>query len=248
MASLTATSADSGFGLPNRHRVPGAGSVVVANQSVLPVRCRVDEADQADCTVHLVPMPRASRAGEISAVCGALLWLDEIERADPGDAMSCSACTAAVTRIPDGPTDPSPASSGGADAELVDAATYQRWGWPVTQRRDLVKLDMDGEASAIAIPVPLCTEVTRILVARHCAPAVLAHPYAGEHHMVLTGERFGALLPWPPEVYQVNCSLMLPPTKTLCGPITWVHPPSRDSLRLSREIDVFGALRTVLGG
>jgi hypothetical protein len=33
---------------------------------------------------------------------------------------------------------------------------------------------------------------------------------------------------------------------TICGPITWIQPPSKDSLRLSREIDVFGALRTVL--
>lgn len=105
---------------------------------------------------------------------------------------------------------------------------------------------MDGEASAIAIPIPLCFEVTRILIARHCAPAVLACPSAAEHHMVLTGERFGALLPWPSGVYQVNCSLMLPPTQTVCGPITWVQPPSKDSLRLSREIDVFGALRTAL--
>jgi hypothetical protein len=31
------------------------------------------------------------------------------------------------------------------------------------------------------------------------------------------------------------------------GPITWVQPPRQDSLHLSREIDVFGALRTVLG-
>ena len=64
--------------------------------------------------------------------------------------------------------------------------------------------------------------------------------------MVLTGERFGATLPWPSGVYQVTSAVMLPPTMTICGPITWVWPPSKDSLRLSREIDVFGALRTVL--
>ena len=78
------------------------------------------------------------------------------------------------------------------------------------------------------------------------APAVLAHPYAPDHHMVLTGERFGSPLPWPPDVYQVTGAVMLPPTMTICGPITWVRSPSKDSLRLSREIDVFGALRTVL--
>lgn len=136
-------------------------------------------------------------------------------------------------------------NSGGADVELD---YYDLWGWPVTRHDDVVQLSMDGDASAIAIPIPLSIEVTRILIARHCAPAVMAHPYASEHHMVLTGERFGALLPWPPGVYQVTCSLMLPPTKTPCGPITWVQPPSEDSLRLSREIDVFGALRTALDG
>jgi hypothetical protein len=31
------------------------------------------------------------------------------------------------------------------------------------------------------------------------------------------------------------------------GPITWTQTPRQDSLHLSREIDVFGALRTVLG-
>jgi len=85
-----------------------------------------------------------------------------------------------------------------------------------------------------------------VLTARHCAPAVLAHPYAPEHHMVLTGEKFGAALPWPSGVYELSGSVMLPPTITIGGPITWVQPPSKDSLRLSREIDVFGALRTVI--
>ncbi|HEX8933545.1 MAG TPA: hypothetical protein VF788_05015, partial [Pseudonocardiaceae bacterium] len=96
------------------------------------------------------------------------------------------------------------------------------------------------------IPIPLSVEVTQVLTARHCAPAVLAHPYAPEHHMVLTGEKFGAALPWPSGVYELSGSVMLPPTITIGGPITWVQPPSKDSLRLSREIDVFGALRTVI--
>jgi hypothetical protein len=134
------------------------------------------------------------------------------------------------------------------DADFVGGVAYQGWGWPLIRRHDLIQLSLDGDVSAIAIPTPMSAEVIRVLNARYCAPAVLAHPYAPEHHMVLVGERFGAPLPWPPGVYQVNGTLMLPPTMTIDGPITWVQPPCTDSLRLSREIDVFGALRTVLSG
>jgi hypothetical protein len=41
--------------------------------------------------------------------------------------------------------------------------------------------------------------------------------------------------------------LALPPTITPRGPITWIRAPHEDSLHLSREIDVFGALRAILG-
>ena len=144
---------------------------------------------------------------------------------------------------------------GGATGQVADAvhlvstlADYQTWGWPLIQHHGLVQLRLGGEVSATAIPMPISAEVTRILTDRYCAPAVLVHPYAPEHHMVLAGEKFGAPLPWPLGVYQVNGALMLPPTMTIDGPITWVQPPSRDSLRLCREIDVFGALRTALSG
>ncbi|MGQ0719226.1 MAG: hypothetical protein ACT4NP_18320 [Pseudonocardiales bacterium] len=40
--------------------------------------------------------------------------------------------------------------------------------------------------------------------------------------------------------------LLLPPTVTPRGPITWVRPPGENSLRLCREIDLFGAVRTAL--
>ena len=153
-----------------------------------------------------------------------------------------------VGRVPtsDMPAGQSLVADVDGEAGCTSGLTYRAWGWPVTQHRDLIHLRLDCAASAIAIPIPLSAEVTQVLTDRHCAPAVLAHPYAPEHHMVLTGERFGATLPWPSGVYQVTSAVMLPPTMTICGPITWVWPPSKDSLRLSREIDVFGALRTVL--
>jgi hypothetical protein len=100
--------------------------------------------------------------------------------------------------------------------------------------------------SALAIPIPLCTEVAGILAQRRSAPAVLAHPYTPDHHILLTGERYRMPLPWPHQVHQVTGILLLPPTVTPRGPITWTRPPQEDSLRLCREIDLFGALRTAL--
>ncbi len=112
----------------------------------------------------------------------------------------------------------------------MGGAAYQAWGWPVTQRRDQIVLDLHGDVSAIAIPIPLCAEFTQILTARHCAPAVLAHSDIPEHHNLLTGEGYGCPLPWPPGVHQLAGALMLPPTMMPRGRITWRQPPRQDSL------------------
>ena len=74
----------------------------------------------------------------------------------------------------------------------------------------------------------------------------MAHPYTPEHHILLSGERYGVSLPWPAQVHRVTGVLLLPPTVTARGPITWARSPGEDSLRLCREIDLFGALRTAL--
>ncbi|MGH3769670.1 MAG: hypothetical protein ACRDS0_28110 [Pseudonocardiaceae bacterium] len=111
---------------------------------------------------------------------------------------------------------------------------------------DRVGLKLDPDVSALAIPAPLCVEVTQILIRRRCAPAVLLHPYAPEHRIVIVGERYGMALPWPAQVHKVTGILILPPTITPRGPITWAHPARADSLSACREIDLFGALRTVL--
>ncbi len=58
-----------------------------------------------------------------------------------------------------------------------------------------VRLSLCREVSILAMPVPLCTEVTQILTDRGCAPPVLAHPDTPEHHFILTGERSGVSLP-----------------------------------------------------
>ena len=206
------------------------------------IRNRTGEISQTAGVVHLVPAPSEREADMLVAACGGRLAPEEIEVVDLGVGMPCTACLAswAVVRG---------ASAASCESEHADIAwdrAYSAWGWPVTQEPGLIQLNLDCDVSAIAIPTPLSAEVARVLTARHCAPAVLAHPYAPEHHMVLTSEKFGAALPWPSGVYQVSGSVMLPPTMTFCGPITWVQPPSKDSLRLSREIDVFGALRAVV--
>jgi hypothetical protein len=205
------------------------------------VRYRADVISQTAGTVHLVPVLDEREASVAVALCGALLCPEEIEMVGHGMGMPCPACLASRAIA----MGSSAAGCEGGDAEIVSGPVYSAWGWPVTQQRDLIQLSLDCDASAIAIPIPLSVEVTRVLTVRRCAPAVLAHPCAPEHHMVLTGEKFGAALPWPSGVYEVSRSVMLPPTMTVGGPITWVQPPSKDSLRLSREIDVFGALRTV---
>jgi hypothetical protein len=116
----------------------------------------------------------------------------------------------------------------------------------VILHRGQVRLSLHRDVSARAIPIPLATEVTEILTRRRCAPPVLAHPYAPDHHIMLTGERYGVPLPWPHQVHQITGVLLLPSTVTPRGPIIWIQPPQEDSLQLCREIDLFGALRTAL--
>ncbi len=55
-------------------------------------------------------------------------------------------------------------------------------------------------------------------------------------------------LPRPPQVHRITGVLLLPPNATPRGPITWIRSPQADSLRLCREIDLFGALHTALSG
>jgi hypothetical protein len=217
-----------------------------AIQPVMLVRYRPGVAGQTARAVHLVPIPDGRVAGTVGTLCGALLGLEEIETLSSGQGMPCMMCVLHQVSATAAVVEPPVSSPDSESTGLINGAIYQAWGWPVTQHRDQIRLSLDCDVSAIAIPILLSTEVTQILTERHCAPAVLAHPYAPEHHLILTGERFGAPLPWPPSVQQVTGALMLPPTMTPRGPITWIQPPRQDSLHLSREIDVFGALRTVL--
>lgn len=55
-------------------------------------------------------------------------------------------------------------------------------------------------------------------------------------------------VPWPSGVHRVTGALLLPPTATARGPITWIHPPEPHALTLCREIDVIAAIRAVERG
>jgi hypothetical protein len=229
------------------HGGPDAGAAVAAARPVILVRYRPGVTGETARTVHVVPLPIDGQAGVVGALCGAALLRDDIETVIPGEGMPCTFClinqTLSTVQAGEPPAGrPDSAATGLAAGGI----TYQEWGWPVILHRDQVRLSLDHDVSALAIPVPLCTEVTEILVQRRCAPPVLAHPYIPDHHILLTGERYGVPLPWPPQVHQVTGILLLPPTVTARGPITWTNPPREDSLQLCREIDLFGALRTTL--
>lgn len=223
----------------NGYSGPGAGATVEAAQPVVPVDDQPGVASEIARTVHLVALPDEDEAHSVSTLCGARLNREDFETPIAGQGVRCTACmiNQVIDAIPAAELPP-----GGPDCGI----SYQSWGWPVTTHRDQIRLHLYGDILAIAIPIPLSTEVTQVLTARHCIPAVLAHPYASGYHIVLSGERYGIPLPWPPKVHQFDGTLMLPPTVTPRGEVTWVRPPCSDSLRLSREIDVFSALRVVL--
>jgi hypothetical protein len=172
-------------------------------------------------TVHVIALTSDGRSGVVRALCGAALTLTEMDMVTPGEGMPCMACV--LDRISGAAEEESPAGHSNGD--------LQEWDWPVTLHCGQLRLSLGGEVSAYALPAALGASVTRILSQRRCAPAVLSHPDAPDHRIVLTGERYG---------------VALPPTDTPRGSITWIHSPQADSLRRCREIDLFGALRTAL--
>lgn len=210
------------------------------------VRYRSGAVGETARTVHLISLPVESSAATVAALCGTLLGNEDIEPVTPVQGMPCTACT--ISHIADGlPAPPAPTGDTCVDPDpLVAAARYQEWGWPVVLHRDQIRLNLDGDRSALIFLTPLVTEVTAILATRRCPVPVLAHPDTPEHQILLVAERFGPVLPWPPGVRQITGTLLLPPTVTPCGPITWVQLPEPDALLLCREIDVLAALRTAL--
>ncbi|MGH4019918.1 MAG: hypothetical protein ACRDT0_11900 [Pseudonocardiaceae bacterium] len=59
---------------------------------VMCVRYRPGVLGESARAVHLVALPVRAGAGAISALCGALLALDQIETVEPGQGMPCTMC------------------------------------------------------------------------------------------------------------------------------------------------------------
>jgi hypothetical protein len=237
-----AVSASKGYGGGR------SGAAVAVARPVVLVRYRPEVAGETARMVHLVPLPTAEQAGAVEALCGAALLLPNMETVTPGEGMPCTACvinhltrTTPTAEVPTGGPD-----IAGAAALAIGGACYQQWGWPVMLHRNQVRLSLHPDVSAVAIPLSLCTKVIKVLTLWRCAPPVLAHPDTPEHRIVLTGQRFGVRLPWPAQVHEITGDLLLPPTLTARGAITWARAPREDSLLLCREIDLFGAVRTAL--
>ncbi|MGH3889062.1 MAG: hypothetical protein ACRDSZ_21325 [Pseudonocardiaceae bacterium] len=233
----------------NGHRA--APVAVTGSRTVVLVRYRPGVVGETARIVHLVPLPLGGEMDVAGvALCGALLRPELVETVSPGQGMPCSWCvlsqaSAILPPVPD-------LRSRAVDATVADrgslaaAVTYREWGWPVTRRGHQVWLTLEPNLVALIMPVGLSARVGTILRQRRCPPLVLAHPDTPEHHAVLAGERYGVGLPWPEGIHRSTGTFPLPPTKTANGPVTWVQPPEADALRLSREIDVFAALRITL--
>lgn len=217
----------------------------------------------AGSTVHLAPLPADGRPGALTALCGNLLRPDDVEQVTPGEGAPCPLCmvshvgTLAPDTLPPDtlppdmlPPDTLPDSNGpSADPDAgpaAAAATYREWGWPVLLRGEQVWLAVGTEATALLIPTALATRAATILTERRCPPAMLTHPYSPEHQVLLAGEPYGVPLPWPAGVHRVATSVLLPPTTTPRGPLTWSRAPLPNTLTLCREIDVLAAVRTAL--
>ncbi|HET9118301.1 MAG TPA: hypothetical protein VFN75_09570 [Pseudonocardiaceae bacterium] len=215
---------------------------------VVLVRYRPGVTGEAIRAVHVVPLPLDGQQGAATALCEMWLHLSEIEIVVPGHGMPCDLCLTSLIAASPAPPTPGPSSHAAhPDTGHQDtAADYHRWGWPVTVRRDQVRLCLAPTTVALIIPTLLAAEVTEVLTARHCQPAVLTHPHAPEHRVLLAGEPYPVVLPWPPRVGRVTTHLQLPLTLTPRGPLRWVQPPHENSLRLCREIDVLAAVRTTL--
>jgi hypothetical protein len=233
----------------NGHRPePGKVAATVAGaRPLLLVRYRPGTVGEMARTVHLVVLPRSAPQPDavLTAFCGALLRPEQIETVTPGEGMPCTMCV--VHRVAGSPPPDPPAPAGQITPGMppaTAAATYRHWGWPATQRGNQVHLTLGRRAVALLVPVSLAAEAAALLAARRCPPAVLAHPDAPEHRVLLAGQPFGVPLNWPQDVHRITASVLLPPSTTPHGPVSWVHSPHPQALTLTREIDLAATLYT----
>ncbi|MGH3871841.1 MAG: hypothetical protein ACRDSR_10075 [Pseudonocardiaceae bacterium] len=209
---------------------------------VLAARYRAGVNAELSHPAHLLPTPVCVAAGPVGALCGALLWPRQLETVQPGQGAVCSMCTrqqATAIRLP--PADAR--TSTGEHATGPDGTTYSALGWPVHLRGDHVVLPLRHDTAAHVVPVELVETIMPILTSLDRPVAVLLHPDAPGNGIVITGEPYGVPLPWPDTVQTVSGMLVLPPSETPHGPVSWWYQAPAHALGTYREIDIFAAVR-----
>ncbi|MGH3798396.1 MAG: hypothetical protein ACRDSP_26410 [Pseudonocardiaceae bacterium] len=248
---MGAAAEDTVTAMANGHDNTRTGGVALpGSRPVVLLRARPGVISECARVVHLAPSV-PDTAGLVSALCGELLHLAVHETVAPGTGMPCSGCVVSHAQhlTPD-PTDADEDRAAPAP-DLTDATprnagrAYRSWGWPVTVRRGQVWLALGGAVVAVLLPTVLAVEVTVLLAQRRCPPAVLVHPDASDHLVLLCGEPFDVTAPYPADVHRVTGTVLLPPTETPRGPLTWVHPPNAQALQTCREFDIVAAVRAL---
>ncbi len=174
--------------------------------------------------------------------------MEQTEPADLGSGMPCSLCLIlrATTDKPVTPVDELPLPGPTPTHRRAGPEGYAALGWPVTVRGDQVMLTLDGDVTALILPVSLAEHVAHIVTAQARPAPVLIHPDAPQHRILIAGEPYGIPLAWPDEVRLATGQLPLPPTVTPRGAVTWAHLPDGHPLSFCREIDLLGAVHTAL--
>jgi hypothetical protein len=212
------------------------------------VRQRAKTVGNTGRVVHLAVLPSRSASGLISTLCGALLAMEQTEVTDLGSGMPCSMCLIlrAATEKPVTPVGGLPLAGPTPTHRRASPEGYAALGWPVTVRGDQVLLTLDGDVTALILPVSLAEQVVHVLIAQARPIPVLTHPDTPEHRILIAGEPYGIPLPWPDEVRVATGHLPLPPTVSPRGTVTWAHLPDGHPLSFCREIDLLGAVHTAL--
>ncbi len=215
--------------------------------AVLAARYRPGVDTQATYPVHLIPLPMQAAAGEVGALCGALLSPQKLETVEPGQGMPCSMCVLqhAATIQPSSIEPPETAMPQQTTlATHPDKNAYRTLGWPVHLQGDQVVLSLGHWATALVIPIVLAEAITPILIALDRPAPVMLHPDIPGCGVVIAGEPYGVPLPWPEAVQVITKTVMLPPSWTPLGPVRWYSQAPIHPLTVCREIDVFAAMRT----
>lgn len=215
---------------------------------VLAVRQRAETVGNTGRAVHLAVLPARSASGLISTFCGALLATEQTEPANLGSGMPCSQCLIfrATTEKPITPADELPLAGPTPTHRRASPEGYAALGWPVTVRNDQVRLTLNGDVTALILPVNPAEHVVHIVTAQARPAPVLTHPDVPQHRILIAGEWYRVPLAWPDEVRVATGQLPLPPTVIPRGTVTWAHLPDGHPLSFCREIDLLSAVHTAL--